>query len=95
MAKSPHMIGEDIKVLLPGERPWVKVIEQVDHKFKGQIINTLFHELSEHEQARFMKREFGEVAQLPQFHSFKHGDEIWFESGTGDEKGWWVPVNDG
>ncbi len=87
------MIGQNIKVLLPGERPWVKIIEETDNKFKGKILNTLFHELSEHEQARFMKKEFGEVQQLPQLHSFKKGDKVWFEQGTDECDGWWVPCN--
>lgn len=92
--KSAVMIGQNIKVLLPGERPWVKVIEESGDRFKGKIVNTLFHELSEHEQARFMKRELGEVEPLPQLHSFKRGDEVWFEEGTGNERGWWIPVED-
>ena len=87
-----NTVGENIKVLLPGERPWVKIIEGGIDRFKGKIINTLFHELSEHEQARFMKRETGSVCPLPQLHHFRAGDEIWFEMGTGDCCGWWVPV---
>lgn len=89
------MIGQSIKVLLPGERPWVQVIEEADDKFKGKIINTLFRELSEHEQARFMKRETGEVQQLPELHSFKKGDEVWFEQGIDECAGWWVPAQNG
>lgn len=86
------IIGQNIKVLLPGERPWVEIIEKTGSKFKGKIINTLFRELSEHEQARFMKRELGEVQQLPELHSFKRGDDVWFEQGTNECDGWWVPV---
>ena len=86
------MIGENIKVLLPGERPWVKVIEEVVDRFKGRIINKLFHEYSEHEQAQFMKREWDSVSPLESLHSFKQGDELWFEVSDQDRTGWWVPV---
>jgi len=86
------MIRQNIKVLLPGERPWVEVIEEVVDRFKGRIINKLFHEYSEHEQARFMKREWGGVSPLESLHSFKQGDELWFEVGDGNRTGWWVPV---
>lgn len=84
--------GEEIKVLLPGERPWVKVLECVGDRFKGRIINTLFHELCEHHQAQFTKRELGSVSKLPQLHDFKAGDEVWFEMATGDRSGWWIPI---
>lgn len=86
------MVGEIIKVLLPGETPWVEIIEELGNKFKGQILNKLLHEFSDHEQAQFTKRWFGTVQQLPQLHTFKKGDEVWFREGTDDRDGWWVPA---
>jgi len=83
------MIGDTIKVLLPGERPWAKIIGETDEMVQARIINKLFREFSEHEQAQFTKREFGEIEPLPELHSFKQGDEIWFELG---EHGDWVPA---
>ena len=90
--RQQKLIGETVKVLLPGERLWVEVIGASDGKIRGRIINTPFHEFSEHEQAQFMKREFGDVEPLPKLHSFKKDDEVWFEMGTGNERGWLVPV---
>ncbi len=86
------MIGEKIKVLLPGERPWVEVIADVGSMIKGRLLNKCFHEFSEHEQAQWMKQEFGDVESLPQLHEFKKGDEIWFVRGEGNSEGWWVPA---
>ena len=86
------MIGENIKVLLPGERPWVEVIEESNGRIKGRILNKLYAEYSEHEQAQFMKREWGSVEPLPKLHDFKKNDEVWFEAGAGNEKGWLVPA---
>ncbi len=83
------MIGDTIKVFLPGESPWAEITEETDDKVKARIINKLFSEHSEHEQARFMKREFGEVKPLPKLHSFKQGDEAWFRKG---EFGEWVCI---
>lgn len=85
------MIGENIKVLLPGERPWVEVLEETGNTFKGRILNKLYDEFSEHEQAQFMKREWGTIEKLPILHNFKQGDELWFEQGTGNREGWWIP----
>ena len=86
------LIGESVKVLLPGELPWVKVIKEFDGRIKGRILNKLYSEYSEHEHAQFMKRECGGVEELPKLHDFKKGDELWFEKGTGNREGHWVPV---
>ena len=81
-----------VKVLLPGERPWVEFLDRHQDKIKGRITNTLWPELSEHEQAQVMNRDFGTVAKLPILHSYKKGDELWFEQGSGNCEGWWVPI---
>ncbi len=85
------MIGDNIKVHLPGESPWAEIIEERENAVKGKIVNKLFHEHSEHEQAQFMKREFGDVRPLEQLHTFKQGDEVWFKKGDFNE---WVVVGD-
>jgi len=76
-----------VKVFLPGESPWAEVIEENGDTIKARINNKLFHDHSEHEQAQFMKREFGDVRPLEQLHSFKQGDEVWFKKGEFNE---WV-----
>ena len=86
------MIGDTIKVYLPGESPWAEVMEEANGTVKARIINKLFNEYSEHEQAQFMKREMGDVKPLEQLHVFRKGDEIWFRKGDYDE---WVPVQPG
>ncbi len=91
-SRQKKLVGETVKVLLPGERPWVKVIGASEGWIKGRIINKLFHEYSEHEQARAMKRDWDSVDPLPKSHDYKQGDEVWFEMGTDNKSGWWVPV---
>lgn len=83
------MIGEVIKVHLPGEAPWARIVAEASGMVKARIINKLLHEHSEHEQAQFMKREFGSVTPLECLHAFKKGDEVWFKKGDCDE---WVSL---
>jgi len=72
-------IGDDVKVYLKGESPWGEVLEIDGDRVKVRIGNKLFHELSEHEQAQFLKRELGTVEPIPNLHGQKQGDEIWCE----------------
>lgn len=78
-------IGNDVKIFLDGESPW-GVITDIDiHKIKVKITSKLFHELSEIEQAQFMKREWSTVEKIPCLHGKKQGDEFWckkFNSGV-------------
>ena len=80
IAEIEAMVGDTIKVFLPGESPWATITE-VDCgdrlRVKARIVNKLFHEHSEHEQARFMKGNFGSVEPLPRLHDYKQGDEVW------------------
>jgi len=86
------LIGQTVKVRLPGETPWIEVIDEKIHQdhtlIKGRILNKLFREYSEHEQARWMKGEFDSVESLPELHKYKQGDEVWFEF----VNGWPVPL---
>lgn len=72
-------IGADVKVFLAGESPWGEVLEIDGDRVKIRIVNKLLHEYSEHEQAQFMKREWGTVEPLPNLHGQKQGDELWCE----------------
>ncbi len=81
-----------VKVLLPGERPWIEFLDRSQDRIKGRITNKLWPEFSEHEQAQVMNRDFGTVEKLPVLHNYKKGDELWFEQGTGNREGWWVPM---
>ena len=86
------MVGDTVKVVLPGESPWAEILE-VDLgdklRIKARIVNKLFHEYSEHEQARAMKRDWDSVEPLPwdsveplpKLHDYKQGDEVWFRFG--------------
>lgn len=82
------MIGETIKVYLPGESPWAEITAEEDGRVKARILNKLFHEFSEHEQARWLGDHFGTVKPLERLHSYKQGDELWF---TKDEHNNWIP----
>ena len=78
------MVGDTMKVFLPGESPWAEILEvNCGNKLriKARIVNKLFHEYSEHEQARMMKRDWGTVEHLPKVHDYKQGDEVWFTFG--------------
>ena len=83
------MIGDTIKVHLPGEAPWAEVVEEASGMVKARIVNKLLHDYSEHEQAGFMQREFGCVTPLECLHAFKKGDEVWFKKDSHDE---WVSL---
>ena len=82
------MIGDVVKVHLPGESPWAEVLEEKNDRIRGRINNKLFHDYSEHEQARWLKGEFDTVETLPKLHKFSQGDELWFRRGDYNE---WVP----
>lgn len=84
-------IGDQAKVYLPGESPYVEVVEETGSMMKGRILNKLFTQYSAEDQAEFTGREFGTAEPLPRLHDFKQGDELWFEKG---DYGEWVPVAD-
>ena len=83
------VIGDCIKVFLPGESPWAEVIQISEDMVKAKIVNTLFHEHTKEQQAEFTSDNFDTAEPLPRLHNFKQGEEIWFERG---EFGEWVPV---
>ncbi len=93
MIKPEIKIGDNIKVHLKGESPWVKVLSMTENDFLGSIINKLFHEYSEHEQAQVMKRNWGEIGKLPKLHNYKQGDEVIFIwKSVNNEYGNWEPA---
>ena len=83
-------IGEFVKVHLPGESPWAEVVTITDSGFIGRIDNKLFHEMSEIEQARFNKDQFGTVKPLPQLH--KHCENDLVEFVRNEEHGIWQAI---
>lgn len=86
-------IGDDVKVHLPGESPWAEVVAiHEDGTFDGRIENRLFAQMSEHEQAQFLKREFSTVAPLPKLHDHKQDDVIRFRRELTPDYEIWVPV---
>ena len=83
-------IGSSVKVLLPGERPWVTVLSHTKNGFIGKIDNRLFSEMSDFEHAMFFnghKDKFIDGVKLskrlPTLHRFKQGDEVEFVSVNG------------
>lgn len=83
------MIGENVKIHLPGESPWARITKELNGTVQVMIVNKLFHQHSEHEQAQFMKREFGDVQPLEKLHDYKQGDELLIKKNDLDE---WVPA---
>jgi hypothetical protein len=87
------IIGESIKVKLPGETPWVECVAVYpDGTWDGRIDNRLFGEMSDHERAQIMKREFGEVFTVPRLHQYKLNDVVRFAREQQEYCECWVPV---
>jgi hypothetical protein len=86
-------VGEHIKVLLPGETPWAECVAVYpDGTWDGRIDNRLFYEMSEHERAQFMKREFGSVSPVPRLHQYKLDDVIRFKREQTECCECWIPA---
>lgn len=81
--------GEYVKVLIPGERPWVKVLEVGEGGFVGKIDNKLTADLTEEELAEFSEHFFGQSEPLPRLHNYRMGDELTFIDGG---RGWFEPL---
>lgn len=79
---------EFCKVFLPGEVPWVKVLEYDGDRMRGEIDNKLFFEYSEFEQSKFLKEEFDRTRPVKRLHHYKQGDVLWF---VRDEYNCWTP----
>ena len=88
------MIGSYAKVFLPGESPWAECVAiYEDGTWDGRIDNRLFAELSEHEQARFMKRIFRSVAPLPRLHDYHQNQIVRFKRELTPDYEIWVPYD--
>jgi len=83
-------IGDETKIFLKGESPWGTILEIAGDKIKVRIDSKLFFDMSEHEQAQFLNKEFDEVGKLENPHGKTQGDEVWCERG---EYGEWVEVS--
>ncbi len=84
-------IGEYVKVFLPGESPWVKVLAVNGPMIQGRVDNKLFHEMPLEDQRTFLGEHFGTAEPLPRLHDFKQGDVVWFE--RRGEPECWQPVD--
>jgi hypothetical protein len=84
-------VGGFVKVLLPGERPWVEVTEIGEGAFKGRISNRLITDMPDDERDKMASEWFEGVAILDPLHDYHQGDEIWFTD-AGD--GLPVPINE-
>ena len=85
-------IGEPSKVWLPGETPWAKCLAiHADGSWDGEIVNKLFHELSDIERARFMSDKFGTVKNVPRLHDYRQGQVVRFELEVTPDCSLWVP----
>ncbi len=90
----PVTVGKTAKVHLPGESPWAECVAvHEDGTWDGRIVNRLFGEMSEHERARFTKREFGSAAPLPRLHDYRQGQLVRFKRERTDVYEIWVPFS--
>lgn len=80
-------IGQEVKIFLKGESPWGTIIEISEEKIKVRIDSKLFFDMSEHEQAQFLNREFSDIKPIQNPHGKTQGDEIWCQKGEFNE---WV-----
>jgi hypothetical protein len=72
-------VGESVKVRLPGETPWAICVEVRENCWMGCIINRLFREYSEFEQAKWPNQEWGKgFVKLPELHKYKKYDVLEF-----------------
>lgn len=85
-------VGESVKVWLPGESPWVKVVALLPDGFVGQINNVLFRELSEFEQAKWTSDEWKTAKKLPELHQYSFGDLVCFTRFIGPDYEMWAPA---
>lgn len=77
-------VGDIVKVILDGERPFVEVLSVNKIGFKGRIINKLFNEYSEIERRSFLRDTFDcKTSDLKSPHSYKKGDIVSFISING------------
>jgi len=84
-------VGDLIKVLLPGERPWAEVLTVYPNgQIAARIDNKLFHEYSDDQRRDWEQGSFGEGGSIPKLHDFKCDDVVVFEFDA--EEGWWMPA---
>lgn len=82
--------GDVVKVWLPGETPYAICVEEGEGSWMGCILNKLFREYSEHEQARWLGKEWGKgFVKLPEKHQYKKFDVLEFV--RNEEYGTWEP----
>ena len=86
--------GETIKVRLPGETPFAMCVEVREGTWMGCILNKLFREYSEIEQARWTGQHFKEYTPLPELHKYKKFGVIEFAPSEHPIQGnqGWEPV---
>ena len=78
-------VGTEIKVHLPGERPWAECVAvHSDGTWEGKILNELFAEMSEDKRQQVWAGE-----PLPRLHDFHRGDVVRFTRRSDDI---WVPA---
>lgn len=80
-------VGEVVKIILKGERPWGTIIEIKEPDIKVRIDSKLLFDYSEFEQASFTNSNFGTVKPLENLHGHTQGDEVWCVKNQYDE---WV-----
>lgn len=84
--------GDTVKVRLPGETPFAMCVEVRENSWMGCILNKLFREYSEHEQARWLGKEWGKgFVKLPELHTYKKFDVVEF-TWQNEEYPAWKPV---
>lgn len=86
------MKGDYVKVLLPGELPWVEVLEQKGRTFLGRIDNKLFAEYSDEERAAVFGYGAEDMEPLPRLHNYKQNDELWFVRNSDNTS--WIPFSE-
>jgi len=88
--------GEIVKVRLQGETPWTIVVEERHSSWMGCILNKLFREYSEHEQAQALGKMWGKgFVKLPELHKFSQYDVVEFAWPVIEaEYNMWEPLND-
>lgn len=89
----PAVVGETIKVFLPGESPWADcVFVYSDGTWEGRIVNRLVGEMSDRHRADLTEKLFGPGRPLPKLHDFRCGDLVRFKREIATDYEIWVPA---
>ena len=89
------VIGQTIKVHLPGESPWAECLAVYDDgTWEGRISNRLFAQMPAQERVAIAEPIWGKQDPLPSLHDYKQDMVVKFKRSVSQQHGYeiWVPT---